>query len=190
MEKIRAVRRGPRYILVFRTKIYGNKDKAKKAAQENLAEYQVFSNGSEIDGQVGAAAVLYCNGQMQQILRYHLGPALKYGIVEAKLVGEIMAAFMLSRPGLQYMTATISADNTATIHNTRNQTPRGAHYLVNEIHHWMELAMGRGPQDRDIGLVWTPGYVGVEGNKKADEHAKRVAKGESSMASSLLRLLH
>jgi hypothetical protein len=104
-------------------------------------------------------------------------------------VGEVMAAYMLSRPGLWYTTATIRAGNTATIHNARNQTPRGAHYLVNEVHRWMELAMERGPPDREIGLVWTPGHVGVEGNEKADEHAKKAAKGDSSAASSLPRLL-
>jgi hypothetical protein len=45
MEKIKAVLRGPRYEPVFRTKIYKNKEKAIRAAQDNTAEYQAFSSG-------------------------------------------------------------------------------------------------------------------------------------------------
>jgi hypothetical protein len=53
----------------------------------------------------------------------------------------------------------------------------------------MELAMEWGPLDREIGLVQTLGYIGVEGNEKANKHAKKVAEGESSTASSLPQLL-
>jgi hypothetical protein len=93
-------------------------------------------------------------------------------------------------PGLQYETATIGADNTTTIYNMRNQTLRGAHYLINNVHGWMETAVNHGPTGRDIGLVWTPGHIGVEGKKRADEHAKMAAKGNSSIASTLPKLLH
>jgi hypothetical protein len=134
MEKIRAVCRGPRYTPVFRMKIYRNKEKAKTAAQENFTEYQIFTDRSEIDGQVGAAAVLYHNRQLQQVLQYHLDPASKYGIAKAELVDKVMAVYMLSRPGLWYTMATIGVDNTATIHNARNQTPHKAHYLVDKVH--------------------------------------------------------
>jgi ribonuclease HI len=176
MEKIENLRRGPRYELHFKVEIAKNKDKAKKQALANEAEYQVFSDGSGIEGKVGAAATLYWNGIEQLTLRYHLGSATEYGIAEAKLVGELLAAFMLSRPRMRYEQATIGADNTATLYNMRNQKPRGAHYLLDAVHDYMEKAIAIGPIGREIMMVWTPGHVDINGNERADEEAKKAAK--------------
>jgi hypothetical protein len=169
MEKIKNVRKGPRYEPSFRIKIAKDKDAAKRWAEANEAEYQIFSDRSVIEGQVGVAAVLYLNGILQSTLRYHLGLATEYGIAEAELVGEVMAAYMLSRLWQRYEEATIGVDNTATLYNTRNQKPRGAHYLLDSIHDLIDTAIEKGPTGREIAMIWTPGHVGIEGNKKGGQ---------------------
>jgi ribonuclease HI len=189
LETISSVRKGPRYEPVFKIDMASNKDKAKKAAVENKAEYQAFSDGSEIDGQVGAAAVLYRNGNIQATLRLHLGPATKYGIAEVELVGELMAVHLLTKIQGRYGEATIGADNTSTLHNMLNQKPRGAHYLMDEIHNRMEAAVRHRKTRRQIRMVWTPGHVGIDGNERADEEAKKAARGDQSAASDLPALL-
>jgi hypothetical protein len=189
-EKIENVCRGPQYELHFKVEIAKNKDEAKKKALANKAEYQVFSDSSEIEGKVGAAATLYRNGIEQLTLRYHLGSATKYGIAKAKLVGELLAAFMLSQPQMQYKQATIGVDNTATLYNMRNQKLRGVHYLLDAVHNYMEKAIAIGPIGQEITMAWTLGHVGIDGNERVDEEAKKVAKGDSSPASTLPPILH
>jgi ribonuclease HI len=189
MEKISAVRRGPRYEPTIGVEIAENKETAKAAARNNQAEYQIFSDGSEIDGKVGAAAVLYRGGNVQQVLHHHLGSATQYGIAEAEAVGEVLAAHMLAKLRDSYEEATIGADNTSTLHNAMSQQPRSAHYLTDEMHNLFEAATRRGPANRRIKMTWTPGHVGINGNERADEEAKKAAGGEHSAASNLPLLL-
>jgi len=56
---------------------------------------QVFLDGSGIDGQVGAAVVLYSQGQDMRVLRYHLGALLKHMVFEAEAVGVLLALHLL-----------------------------------------------------------------------------------------------
>ncbi|KAJ3876151.1 hypothetical protein F5051DRAFT_306630, partial [Lentinula edodes] len=44
--------------------------------------------------------------------------------------------------------------------------------------------------DLRVTISWIPGHLGVEGNERADEEAKRAAQGRSSPHSRLPRQLH
>jgi len=48
---------------------------------------QVFMDGSGVNSQVGAAAVLFSQGQETRVLRYHLGTLLEHMVIEAKAMG-------------------------------------------------------------------------------------------------------
>ena len=54
IEKIEPIRRGPRYQHPFTIEIATDKEEAKAAAEESKEALQVFTDGSEIDGKVGA----------------------------------------------------------------------------------------------------------------------------------------
>lgn len=77
---------------------------------------------------------MFHNNDLPAVLRYHLGKPTEYSIPEAELVGEVMAAHLLEKTDAQVLVATIGADNTSTIQNTKNQKPRGADYLLYQIH--------------------------------------------------------
>jgi hypothetical protein len=66
MEKIHTVVFGPKWHPAFNTRIPQNKERAIKEMEEERAQVVVYSDGSCIDGGVGAAAVLYKNGKEQK----------------------------------------------------------------------------------------------------------------------------
>jgi hypothetical protein len=66
MEKIHTVVFGPKWHPAFNTRIPQNKERAIKETEAERAQVVVYSDGSCIDGGVGAAAVLYKNGKEQK----------------------------------------------------------------------------------------------------------------------------
>jgi hypothetical protein len=52
------------------------------------ADVKVFADGSGIDGNVGAAAVLYKNGKCTRSLRYQLGTLEEHTTYKAEAVGS------------------------------------------------------------------------------------------------------
>jgi hypothetical protein len=66
MEKIHTVVFGPKWHPAFNTRIPQNKERAIKEMEEERAQVVVYSDGSCIDGGVGAAAVLYKDRKEQK----------------------------------------------------------------------------------------------------------------------------
>ena len=78
------------------TTIVPSEDDSTVNAQMVLGVIQVFSDGSGLDGQIGAAVVMYKPGSGPKTLRYHLGPASEHTVFEAEVVGLLLALHMLS----------------------------------------------------------------------------------------------
>ena len=79
-----------------------------------MASVRIYSDGSGIDGGVGAAAVLYINNSMRQSLQYHLGSDKHHTVYEAELVGLTLAAGILQQ--LDFLEdASIAIDNQAAV---------------------------------------------------------------------------
>ncbi|KAH9923414.1 uncharacterized protein BXZ73DRAFT_51025, partial [Epithele typhae] len=80
------------------TSIADMKEKADESDERwrRKAGVTIYTDGSVIDGQVGAAVVLIRKrGGTPKVLRYHLGPATEQGIFNAETCGPILAAHML-----------------------------------------------------------------------------------------------
>jgi len=73
----------------------------------------------------------------------------------------------------------LGADSQAALKATRKTKGASGQYLVDLFHKKIRLVQRQHTGVR-IGLRWTPGHVGVTGNERADEEAKKAAKGESS----------
>jgi hypothetical protein len=90
MEKIQTVVFGPKWQPAFNTRIPQSKEQAADEAKTERAQVVIFSDGSCIDGGVGAAAVLYKNGKEQKSARLYLGPESEHTVFEAELAGVAM----------------------------------------------------------------------------------------------------
>ena len=73
MEKIKAVRQGPKCELNLAIRIAGDKEQAKKEDEEDGARIKVYTDGSGCEGQIRAAVILYCDRLAKSRRRMRLG---------------------------------------------------------------------------------------------------------------------
>ena len=78
----------------------------------------MYTDGADINGGGGAAAVLYAPGRRRpRTLRLHLGPSDGHTVYEAKVVATILGLQLLlaKQPRNPMRMASIALDNTAAI---------------------------------------------------------------------------
>ena len=140
-------------------------------------------------------AILYKNNRITKTSRIYLGTPDKHNIYEAELVGILLALYLLM-----------------AICALKNQVSKPSHYLLDFIHTVAKKLHAK--QDKmlnatefckanrqgkqltastrgviDLRVQWTLGHVDFRLNEKANKHAKRAAKGDSSLANDLLKVL-
>ena len=95
----------------------GRANDAEEVAPIKDDEVQLFSDGSGLDGKVGAAAILYKHGQGPRMLRYSLGSLEEHTVFEAKAIGLVLALHMLNFEH-EVQKATLWLDNQAVLHRS------------------------------------------------------------------------
>ena len=119
LEEIRPIRCRPKWEPVVRMRILDCRTKAVEEAKEASCEIQVYANGSATGRGVGAAAVLFRNGEERGVLRKHLGKENKHMVIEAEVMGLAIAAELI-RAEDQIEEAEIGADSQAALRATTN----------------------------------------------------------------------
>jgi len=65
--------------------------------EDDTAATQIYTDGSGLDGQIGAAAVLYRNGRRIRSVRYWLGTDKEHTVPEAEAVALILGQELLCK---------------------------------------------------------------------------------------------
>ena len=137
------------------------------------SDIKVYSDGSHFEGGVGAAALLYRNGEEKDVVRAYLGTEDEHMVFEVELVGEIMAAKLLKREkGWKFM---IGLDNQAAIQTTMQEKQISGQYLIDILHEQMR-AVEQFQKKRITLMRWVPGHENIQGNERSDQEAKQAAK--------------
>lgn len=178
METIEPVRQHPGWISGVTTEIAGTREDGIAGDLFNTDEVRVYSDGSGLDGQIGAAAILLRGRTHRKVLRFHLGSSRRHTVYEAECVGQLLA-FELVRKERDVGTVTLGVDNQASIRGIHSVRPSPGHYLLDEMHRRIK-ELQRRHEDIALKVVWVPGHEGVVGNEWADEEAKKASQGESS----------
>jgi len=115
METIDAVRKGPKWKSKAKIKIHRSKEEA--VEDERMREgdrIRVYSDGSGIDGKIGAGAVLYRAGRLKSALRYQLGSATRHTVYEGEGVGLVLGMELI-RKEVNVRKTSIGIDNQSGI---------------------------------------------------------------------------
>jgi hypothetical protein len=144
------------------------------------ARVTLFSDGSLIDGKVGAAGLLCVDGVVKRVKGVRLGSATRYGVYEAEGVGQVLALECLRQEMDEQVEGNVplGLDNTAAITATTSPKPGVGRYIWDIFHRRLTATRQKHPNMR-LRVDWTPGHVDIPGNEAADVAAKRAAQSGS-----------
>jgi ribonuclease HI len=177
-ETIEAVRFGTRWIPGLATEMIDDIDRAIESIRDDDPDIKVFTDGSGMEGKIGAAAVLYRNGSLKTKLRHQLGRQRHHTVYEGEGAGILLGVKLISNER-NVRSANIYIDNRAAIMATQLTKPSPGHYIFDALHESI-AAVRKKHRGIKIKVKWVPGHRDVEGNEQADEEAKRAVTGGSN----------
>ena len=179
MEKISASRQGPKWEPDLAIRIADNKELAKQEDTADETPIKVYTDGSGLEGRIGAAAVLYRNGVLKGKRRMQLGSTKHHTVYEGEGVGMLLGLELIREERRVEGMVSMGTDNTAAIIATHKIKPGPSHYIWDLFH--KRLAMVRNKhRDMDLLVKWVPGHMDIVGNDRADTEAKKAATVGSS----------
>jgi ribonuclease HI len=181
MEEIKVVRQPATWISSMAVIIPSSKEEAAEAERADLSEWKVYTDGSGIEGRIGASAVLFYKGEEQASLRLCLGEATHHTVFEGEGVGGCLALTLLRKQRSVEGPVTIVVDSQPAIMATSNASPTPSHWIW-DVWHDRTAALAKKHPNAKITVRWAPGHIGIAGNECADEEAKRAAQYEDSSA--------
>ena len=188
VETIEAARMAPNWVPNLAIRIAATREMAKQEETDERATIRVYSDGSGMEGMIGAAAVLFKDGTMKRSKRYRLGSDKHHTVFEGEGVGMILGIDLIKeeRDEVAGMIP-LGVDNQSAIIATGSIKPMPSHYIWDALHRQLRDTVKTHP-GMDLLVKWTPGHADIEGNEKADEEAKKaITEGSSQRLPKLLR---
>ncbi len=155
----------------------------KEAARAHHEDYRqrypdalaIYTDGSGIDGKIGAAAVAPQQGRAKKVF---LGDKYTSTVYAAELKGIYLALKIAQQElGDSQREVLIYTDNQAAITIAGKPRSRSGSYLLAQI---IELIDEIRPRTRYIEISWIPAHTGIEGNEAADLAAKEATGWRSN----------
>lgn len=138
------------------------------ASIEDIGPYQAwpsaYTDGSKIEGKVGMAVSVWVNGAESRYSAYRLSDYCS--VYQAELAALLRATEMLTRE----KKSCILSDSRSALEGLAQPDPENP--ITVEIQNRLREALEAG---REIRLFWVKAHVGIPGNERADELAKKAA---------------
>src|SRR5216683_4174297 len=164
--------------LPFNTRITENKEDSAEEVRNTTEEIQIFSDGSALEGKVGASAVLTHKGRISRTLHFHLRPDMEHTVHEVELIGILLGIHLLKTEKGTGILVLIRVDNQAAIKAFNLELRSPGHYITREILQQANQLKKRGRKSKyALTIRWMVEHIGIEGNELADKEAKEAAKG-------------
>ncbi|KNZ77457.1 Putative 115 kDa protein in type-1 retrotransposable element R1DM [Termitomyces sp. J132] len=194
METIEIVQLPPDWECPVTVVLGESKDEAEERERNNRADVRIYTDGSGHHGNIGAAAVLYREGQKAKVMRKRIGGEEKHTVFKGECVGQAMGFELLrrevrgrNRGRRRIRTVTVGTDNQAGMKALEVPGRGTARYIVDEILKGIQKVREIDPSMR-IRVYWTPGHAGIPGNERADREAKKAAEGKDTETKGLALL--
>lgn len=162
---------------VFITTIQ-NRSEAKNTRAPRKGETHVYTDGSGIEGRIGAAAMMRTKEGQWMAVRYSLGSAEQHTVYEAELAGILLALYM-ANGGRRIRWLTMFMDNQAAIKVLKIEAGGTQSYLTEALQKAC-TKFKKKHKGATIEIRWVPGHEGVIGNELVDMQAKKAAMQGSS----------
>jgi ribonuclease HI len=178
MEKILPFIRPPWWTPSILITILDNKSAAKKHHDEREQDpntIRVYTDGSGIDGQIGAAA--YCAEAGETKYQY-LGKESAFNVYAAELTAIKLATEIIQTHATKYKNCVVYADSQPAIKATTRPERQSGQAIIRDVLDAIESLQKQHPHIT-ISLTWIPGHMDIYGNETADAAAKEAARGRS-----------
>ncbi|KAJ7639654.1 hypothetical protein DFH06DRAFT_919984, partial [Mycena polygramma] len=96
-------------------------------------------------------------------------------VFEGEGVGGVLAMVLLGEQDDIRGPVTVVVDSQPAVRATRTNTPTPSHWIW-DLWHRYARALARAHPDATITIRWAPGHIGISGNERADEEAKKAAQ--------------
>ena len=103
-----------------------------------------------------------------------LGTSKHHTVFEGEGIGLILGLELIREEEEAEGMVTIGIDNTAAISATHAIKPSVSHYIWDTFHRRVAMLYNR-HKGVDVLVKWVPGHMGILGNEKADEEARKAA---------------
>jgi hypothetical protein len=97
IETIKAIQQIMKWMANVKIYIPNSTKTAIQEVQNDNADIKVYTDGSGMDGKIGAAAVLYCNRRRKTHMRYKLGTQAQHAVYEGEAVGALLGVKLISK---------------------------------------------------------------------------------------------
>ncbi|XP_045537326.1 uncharacterized protein LOC123721737 [Papilio machaon] len=139
-----------------------------EVAQRATVDVRIYTDGSKIDGRVGAALSIWDGAAETSCRKLKLGNFCT--VYQAELYALYEAVkFVVRSPSRRFG---IYSDSRSALESLRSID--SLHPLVGEIRRMVKGCVEAG---KEVRLNWIKAHVGVEGNERADQLAKQAAVG-------------